>query len=160
MSLSLLLSMSTPRLILCAEDDANDAFLLGRAFERVGIEWPLRVVSDGVEAVSYLSGQSPFDDRARFPLPALLLLDVKMPRKNGLEVLTWVRALPEFRTLPVLMLTSSSQEQDVHRAYALGANGYLVKPNDPRDLLSMVESIRAFWLQQNRTDPRYLPPGS
>lgn len=146
--------MSPARLILCAEDDANDAFLLQRAFEKVGMEWPLLMVNDGMEAISYLAGQPPFDDRTQHPLPALLLLDLKMPRKNGLEVLTWVRSTPELQTLPVLMLTSSNQETDVHRAYALGANGYLVKPNDPRELLSMVEAIRAFWVHQNCTDAR------
>ncbi len=150
--------MSAHRLILYAEDDTNDAFLLARAFEKVGIEWPLRVVSDGEEAIAYLSGQRPFDDRTRHPLPGLLLLDLKMPRKTGLEVLKWVRTTPHVCTLPVLMLTSSNQETDVHRAYLLGANGYLVKPNDPRELLSMVEAIRSFWLQRNCTDFR--PPAA
>ncbi len=149
--------MSAPRLILYAEDDTNDAFLLARAFEKVGVEWPLRVVHDGQEAIQYLSGLPPFDNRDEFPLPGLLLLDLKMPRKTGLEVLKWVRTAPQISTLPVLMLTSSNQETDVHRAYLLGANGYLVKPNDPRELLNMVEAIRSFWLKQNCTDFRLGP---
>lgn len=146
--------MNAQRLILYAEDDTNDAFLLARAFEKVGIDWPLRVVNDGEEAIAYLAGLPPFADRVQHPLPGLLLLDLKMPRKTGLEVLKWVRTTPQVCTLPVLMLTSSSQETDVHRAYLLGANGYLVKPNDPRELLSMVEAIRSFWLQKNFADFR------
>lgn len=149
--------MSAQRLILYAEDDTNDAFLLARAFEKVGIEWPLRVVNDGQEAIAYLSALPPFEDRAQHPLPGLLLLDLKMPRKTGLEVLKWVRTTSQICTLPVLMLTSSNLETDVHRAYLLGANGYLVKPNNPRELLSMVEAIRSFWLQQNCTDFRLGP---
>ncbi len=80
-----------------------------------------------------------------------------MPRKTGLEVLKWVRTTSQICTLPVLMLTSSNLETDVHRAYLLGANGYLVKPNNPRELLSMVEAIRSFWLQQNCPDFRLGP---
>jgi DNA-binding response OmpR family regulator len=142
-----MLSLTT---ILYAEDDSNDAFLMERAFEKVGMNSPLRIVGDGQLAIAYLSGSPPFENRALNPMPGLLLLDLKMPRKSGLEVLQWVRSTALVSTLPVLMLTSSSQDSDIRRAYELGANGYLVKPGNPRNLFAMVEAIRAFWLEQNQ----------
>ena len=110
----------SPRPILIAEDDPNDAFMLRRAFDRAGIANPLVFVADGVEAVDYLSGRGP-DDGAAGPPPAVMLLDLKMPRRSGFEVLEWLRAQPGLGTLPVVVLTGSNEPKDIARAYELGA---------------------------------------
>ena len=110
--------------ILLAEDDPNDVLLIERAFQRTHVANSLQVVRDGEEALAYLSGQGPFADRERHPLPVLLLMDLKMPRKSGLEVLEWVRQQPGLKRLPIVVLTSSNQGPDINRAYELGANSY------------------------------------
>ncbi len=129
------------RTVLYAEDDPNDAFFMGRAFEKLGAGVGLKVVSNGREAIDYLSGVDEYADRARYPLPTLLLLDVKMPQLSGLEVLAWARARTEFAALPVLMFTSSAQKSDVDRSRDLGANGYLVKPSNSTHLHLLIQDI-------------------
>jgi len=136
--------------ILYAEDDENDTFLVTRAMEQAAVANPLVSVPDGRRAMDYLSGKGPYLDRVQHPLPCLALLDLNMPGKSGLDVLKWIRATAEIKTLPVLILTSSALETDVREAYLHGANGYLVKPGGPGDLLAMVRSIKAFWFEQNR----------
>src|SRR6185369_2526448 len=106
--------------VLYAEDEEDDVFFLRKAFHDAGIRNPLAIVTDGDAAVDYLSGQGRYGDRDRFPLPCLALLDLNLPGRSGLEVLKWIRAQPSMCTLPVLMLTSSSQETDLHRAYIQG----------------------------------------
>src|SRR5687768_8317925 len=123
--------------ILYAEDDENDGFLLRRAFTKAGISNPLEVVTDGQEAIEYLGGAAASPKRH---VPNLVLLDLKMPFKTGFEVLEWLRRDPALRTVPVIILTSSTQDTDVHKAYTLGANAYLVKPPQPEQLLDMVET--------------------
>src|SRR5213593_3626425 len=103
--------------ILLAEDDPNDVLLIERAFQRTHVANSLQVVRDGEEALAYLSRQGPFADRERHPLPVLLLMDLKMPRKSGLEVLEWVRQQPGLKRLPIIVLTSSNQSPDINRAY-------------------------------------------
>lgn len=133
--------------ILLADDDPNDVFLMQRAFKRIGYRNLLQVVANGEEAVRYLSGDGRFGDRSCFPLPSLVLLDLKMPRKSGLEVLTWVRAQPcGIRRIPVIVLTSSKQAVDVNQAYDLGANSYLVKPLTFERLVEIVGSLNQYWL--------------
>jgi CheY-like chemotaxis protein len=129
--------MTGPAAILYAEDDENDAFLIQRAFKQAEIPNRLVIVSDGNAAVQYLSGQGKYASREEYSLPGLVLLDLNMPGKSGLEVLKWIRSQPGISTLPVLVLTSSNQESDIHRAYLQGANGYLVKPNQPDEMLVM-----------------------
>jgi CheY-like chemotaxis protein len=136
--------------ILYAEDDENDAFLADHAFKKAGILNRLLVVRDGRSAIEYLAGTGRYANREEYPLPCLVLLDIKMPRVSGLEVLKWIRCQQRVCTLPVLMLTSSNQDGDVHRAYLLGANGYLIKPSNPDDMLAMAKGIRDFWLILNR----------
>jgi CheY-like chemotaxis protein len=136
--------------IFYAEDEEDDVFFLRKAFEKAGVPNPLAVVPDGLAAIEYLSGNGEYSDRAGHPLPCLALLDLNLPNKSGLEILEWIRAQPSFSPLPVLILTSSTQEADVHRAYRLGANGFLVKPGKPDELLAMVKAIRDFWLIHNR----------
>lgn len=130
------------KVVLYAEDDDNDAFLMRRAFKKVGVPNSLHIVDDGKMAISYLAGEGVYADRASYPLPALLLLDLKMPRMTGLEVLAWVRERSEFQSLTVIMFTSSTQDRDVKSAFALKANAYLVKPPDPARLLRIVADLQ------------------
>ena len=136
--------------ILYVEDDENDGFLLRRAFLKAGIPNPLEVVTDGNEAIEYLSGLGTFAKRR---LPHLVFLDLKLPFKTGFEVLAWLRQQPALHTIPVIILTSSTQESDVHKAYALGANAYLVKPPGAEELSELVGTVRAFWLTLNMNPP-------
>jgi CheY-like chemotaxis protein len=131
--------------ILYAEDDANDAFFVERAFQHAQIINRLVIVETGQEAIDYLAGAGKYSDRMEYPAPCLVLLDLKMPLKSGLEVLEWIRAEHEAE-IPVLMLTSSNQTSDICRAYAIGANGYLIKPGKAAELLTMVIGIKRFWL--------------
>ncbi len=138
--------MMTGGTILLVEDDSTDVLLLRRALEKAAVTNPLLVVSDGEQAIAYLSGQAEYGDRARFPLPSLVLLDIALPRRSGFEVLAWMREDPGLRRLPVIMLTSSGQPGDVSRAYDAGANAYHVKPSGFEELLQFVEALKAYWL--------------
>ena len=135
--------------ILLAEDDPNDVLLVQRALQRNHVANPLQVVRDGEEALAYLSGTGAFADRERHPLPVLMLMDLKMPRKSGLEVLEWVRQQPGLKRLPIIVLTSSNQSPDINRAYELGANSYLVKPAGFDSLLGLVKNVDMYWLILN-----------
>ncbi len=138
-----------PQNLLLVEDDPNDVALIQRAFKKARVLNPLHVVNDGDEAVAYLSGEGEYPDRAKFPLPALMLLDLKLPRRSGHEVLAWVRQQPGLKRLPVVVLTSSSDAPDVRRAYDLGANSYLVKPVSFEGLMEMVKTLGLYWLVFN-----------
>lgn len=135
--------------LLYVEDDETDVFLLSRAMKKSGFPNPLKVVSNGQEALDYLSGKGHFADRAQHPLPCLLLLDLKMPQLNGLEVLEWVRRQPGLEPLVVVMFTSSHHEPDINRAYRLGVNAFLVKPSDSDELLQIVQFLQS-WLRHNQ----------
>jgi CheY-like chemotaxis protein len=134
--------------ILYAEDEKNDIYFLERAFQSTGSPHWLNAVPDGEQAIDYLAGKGRFADRARHPLPALVLLDINMPKKSGLEVLEWIRQQPSFKSLSVLMLTSSPRPEDKAKARLLGADGYLIKPSDPRELVELVLSLHDRWLLQ------------
>lgn len=138
--------MRTNSPILYAEDDENDAFLMQRAFRKLDLAYPLQIVGDGKEAISYLSGAAPFSNREQFPLPCLVFLDLNMPKKHGLQVLEWIRAQPTFTHLPVIVFTSSNQLSDISRAKALGASGFLIKPGDPEVLQRILKSVEQRWL--------------
>jgi PAS domain S-box-containing protein len=135
--------------ILLVEDEENDVFFMKHAFKEVGILNPLQVAQDGKEAMDYLSGNGGYADRERFPLPCLTLLDLKLPRVTGLEVLKWMREQPELKPLIVIILTSSRLGADIEMAYQLGANAYLVKPSSPRELREIAMGIKQFWLEWN-----------
>lgn len=135
--------------ILLVEDDPNDVLLTQRAFRRANLVNPLQVVQDGEAAVLYLGGQGSYADRDRYPLPIIMLLDLKLPRLSGLEVLEWLRQQPGLKRLPVVMLTSSRENVDLNRAYDLGANSYLVKPVAFDGLLEMVRNLNQYWLILN-----------
>ena len=139
--------MRAPGTILYAEDEETDVFFLQRAFTKAGITHTLKAVPDGQEAVAYLSGSGPFADRD-CPLPALILLDINMPKKSGLEVLEWIRRQPNLKSVPVLIFTSSSNPADMEKARQLGADDYLLKPSDPLKLGELVKTLNARWLPQ------------
>lgn len=139
-----------PSTILYAEDEANDVIFFELALKNASSPHTLNAVRDGEEAIDYLSGEGLFADRALHPLPALILLDINMPKKSGLEVLEWIRQQPRFESLPVLMLTSSSRPEDMEKARLLGANDYLLKPSNPRELVEVVKSIYDRWLGPQR----------
>ena len=138
--------MNAAGIILYAEDEENDVFFLKHAFEVAGSPHTLTAVPDGEQALNYLAGQGPFADRKRHPLPLLVLLDINMPRKSGLEVLEWTRRQPHFKSVPVLILTSSSRPEDREKARELGADDYLLKPSDPLKLVELVKLLHDRWL--------------
>ena len=142
--------MLTDQFILLAEDDPNDTLLIKRAFQKAGLGDSLKTVGDGDEAIKYLKGADSYSDRSRFPLPFLLLLDLKMPATDGFEVLQWVRCQPDFKRLLVVVLTSSNLQADVDRAYDLGANSYLVKPVEFNEMVNMIQRFEAYWAEINR----------
>jgi CheY-like chemotaxis protein len=135
--------------ILHVEDDPNDVLLIARAFRKAETAAQLQVVNDGEQAVQYLGGTNSFSKREQFPLPSLVLLDLKLPRKSGIEVLEWIRSQPGLKRIPVVMLTSSRQSVDINRAYDLGANAYLVKPVNFDALVEMMKTLDSFWLRVN-----------
>ena len=145
-----------PKVILYAEDDPDDVVLLQRACKKAGVSLRVSIVNDGYEAINYLSGSGKYADRDQFPLPALVLLDIHMPRRSGLDVLKWIREHPALDILVVLMFTSSDLELDVYSSYRLGANGYLVKPSSPARLVELVKALNDFWLNFNQL-PSVLP---
>jgi CheY-like chemotaxis protein len=135
--------------MLLVEDSQNDILLIERAVKQASLAATLTVVQDGDAAVEYLSGMGLYADRQRHPLPVLMLLDLKLPRRSGLEVLEWRRQQPGLRRLPVAVLTSSNQLSDVNRAYDLGANSYLVKPVAPNAMVDLVKLLGLYWLVVN-----------
>ncbi len=134
-------SLSQQRLILLVEDDENDVLLLHRAFERAGLKNPIQRVATGAACLAYLSGEPPYEDRGKFPLPALVLLDIKMPGLDGFEVLRWIRHHPSFQELCVVMLTAAEEISQVTMAYQLGADSFLVKPLDFWNAKELVKSL-------------------
>src|SRR5215831_5445830 len=139
-----------PGTLLLAEDDPDDVLLTQIALEKARLANPLEVVRDGEEAVSYLSGAGKYCDRDRFPIPILLLLDLKMPKLDGFQVLDWLRKQQDLASLHVAITTSSDHDPDIVRAYALGAESYLIKPPDAGELLALVQRIHAYWLILDR----------
>ena len=145
------------RTILQVEDDPNDVFLLQHAMTKAGVANPIQVATDGQEAIDYLRGTGKFAEREKFPLPSLVLLDLKLPHVMGLNVLKWIRQQPG-PALVVVMLTASGEEGDIATAYRLGANAFLTKPSKATKLEEMAKAIKDFWLthntlpQESRTD--------
>jgi CheY-like chemotaxis protein len=134
--------------ILQVEDDPNDVFFLQHAMKKAGVANPIHVVTDGQQAIDYLQGAGKFADREQFPLPCLVLLDLKLPYVMGLEVLKWIRQQSGMAVV-VVLLTASGEEADIAAAYRLGANGFLVKPSEASKLEGMVKAIKDFWLTHN-----------
>jgi DNA-binding response OmpR family regulator len=136
--------------VLLIEDASDDILTMGRAFSRAGVDAGLSVVRDGEEAVSYLRRATGEDSVRREPLPSLILLDLNLPKKSGLEVLSWIRGQASLKRVPVVVLTSAWNDADVDRAYELGANSYLVKPVGFGQLVETVRALKQYWLDLNR----------
>lgn len=130
--------------ILHVEDNPDDVMLMSLAFNRAGVSARLNVVNDGDAAIAALEKSTQNGGP-----PICVLLDVKLPRVSGLEVLAWIREQPRLRRLPVILLTSSSQTADINRAYDLGANSFLVKPPDLDSLTQLVKTVAHYWVQTN-----------
>lgn len=120
-----------------------------RAFQTVNPAVTLHVTMDGEQAISYLSGRDEYWDRDRFPMPCLVLLDIKLPRRSGNEVLAWIRKQAGLNRLPVVMMTSSRQASNINLAYDLGANSYIVKPLGLAALVEVVRGLNTYWFSVN-----------
>ena len=139
--------------ILLAEDDENDVIMFGLASAMAGLSYPVAVTRDGKEAIDYLSGKNPYDSRSLHPLPCLIILDIRMPRMTGFDVLTWVSQADGLDQIPAVVLSSSAHEEDIARAAELGARDYFMKPHSVHDLVKVLQTIHRRYLAkqlQNR----------
>ncbi len=143
--------MITERPILLVEDNPDDEALTLRAFSKNEVRRPVVVAHDGVEAIEYLFGTGEYANRDRHPLPEVILLDLKLPRIDGLEVLRRIRAEEATAMLPVVVLTTSGEPRDVQQAYQLGANSYIRKPVDYQDFVKYIDAIVTYWLRLNES---------
>ena len=149
----MLFGMDEGLTILIAEDDPNDVMLLELAIRKNGMVNPVKVVRDGEEAIEYLEGKGKYANREQFPFPSVIISDVKMPRRNGLEVIEWVRQHPTCSVTPIVMLSGSKIQQDVLSAYKLGANSYFTKPSTLDELSELLRLAMDYWVRCER------PPG-
>jgi len=143
--------MNDLAVILLVEDLQEDVTIIRRSFQKAGLKNPVQVARDGEQAIAYLRGEGSYANRDEHPLPGLILLDLKMPKIDGFEVLEWIRSQPTLRAIPVLVLTSSEHMRDVNRAYDLGANSFLVKPLDFDNFVATSALIEKYWLNAVQT---------
>ena len=141
------------RVVLVVEDDENDVMFVKMAMKKAGMTNPIQVVTDGQQALDYFQGSGKFANRSQFPIPYLVLLDLKLPFVMGLDVLAWIREQSELKSTIVIVLTSSRHTEDIRMAYQLGANAYLVKPANLDALEEMMRTLKGFWLTQNVPSP-------
>lgn len=137
------------RTILLVEDEPTDAALITRAFEKARVKNPVIHLANGDEALRYLAGKGEYVDRVKHPLPAVILLDLKLPGATGMQILQWMRVQGEIRRIPVVVLTSDENPKTIDAAYDLGANSYLVKPGNPAEVAQMVHNIQQYWVKLN-----------
>jgi len=135
--------------VLLAEDNEDDVHLVERAFRLAQLPHAVVVARDGGEALAYLFGEPPYDDRARFPLPAVVILDLNMPRVNGFDVLASVKQAKDLCRIPIVVLSSSDEDADIQRSYDLGANSYLKKPVGFDAFTYLIAEIEEYWLRTN-----------
>jgi CheY-like chemotaxis protein len=135
--------------ILLAEDSNDDVFFLQRAFKKARVANPLRRVRNGQEAIEYLEGRGNYRDRAQFPYPCFLLLDLRMPKVDGFEVLQWIRAHPAHKDLPIVVLTAETEDPLVQKAHDLGATSLFRKTPNFEDMVKLVEGLHSYWLITN-----------
>lgn len=134
-----------------AEDREDDALMLQRAFRQLGLNTPVQYVTDGEQAIAYLTGHGAFSQREEYPLPDLLLLDLKMPRKDGFDVLNWIQTVPLLCRLRTVVLTTSEDSFEINRAYQLGAASFLTKPVSLNEFVEIVKAVTGYWLGTNRS---------
>jgi CheY-like chemotaxis protein len=139
--------------ILLIEDDPSDAALIQGAFQKIGVQNPISLVSHGDTALAYLEGINEYADRIRFPLPILIILDLKLPGMSGLQLLKWIRTKKELRLIPVVVLTGSSDNSQIQAAYEAGANSYLLKPGNRDEIVRIVELLEHYWVERNVAPP-------
>jgi|ERR1043166_5486044 CheY-like chemotaxis protein len=133
--------------LLLVEDDENDRLFIRRGLDKAGVGDRLRVACDGDEAVAYLEGRGAYGDRKENPIPALIILDLKLPKRSGLEVLAWLRGEARLKDIPVVILTSSREPRDIERARELGVLSYNVKPADLKELTDLTKSFGLLWIK-------------
>jgi CheY-like chemotaxis protein len=141
--------MISPPAILYVEDEQSDVLLLRMALERAGLTNPVHITVDGAEAIDYLAGNGPFADRSQHPLPALVLLDLNLPKKSGFDVLSWIRQQPQFASLPVVIYTSSVGLIDKETAQVFGVTDYFVKRSGVAHIAELVRSLARRWLSES-----------
>jgi len=144
--------MNEKQTILLVDDSEDDVLLMKHACEAAHFKPSVQTLSNGEEAMAYLKGEGVYTNRAKFPLPTVMLLDLNMPRVSGFDVLTWVRTQPVLKRLSIIVFSASSRLEDVERAFDLGANSYLVKPGSVAALIAMMCSLRD-WLEYNHFPP-------
>ena len=142
------------KIILLAEDNPDDVLLTQRAFKKSNILNELVIVRDGVEAIDYLFAQNKYKDRDKNKMPELILLDLKMPRLDGLQVLEKIRHNPKTKHIPVVILTTSKEENDIVKSYCLGANSYITKPVDFDQFIEAVKQLGLYWLVLNQSSKK------
>ena len=145
--------MAEAKTFLLAEDEPRDVELVEIEFKQAPIPINLQTVRDGVEATEYVSGAGKYADRAKYPLPDVILLDVKMPRMNGFDFLLWLRSQSsnQHRLIPVVVMSSSGLPEDIEQAYALGANSYMVKPVNWQEFRERIKSLGVYWVAEMET---------
>jgi len=136
--------------ILLLEDDPHDVFFIQRAMEQASVAHTLQAVANGEEGIAYLRGDGPYSDRMKYPVPNIILTDIKMPRMDGFEFLHWLRHHPEWSVIPTIVLSSSSIDSDVRRAYEAGANAYLRKPSSQAELAEIIRITSKYWCMCER----------
>ncbi|HMJ66414.1 MAG TPA: response regulator [Candidatus Binatia bacterium] len=140
------LSSQTSDAVLLAEDSDDDILLFQRAYSSAGVHSPLHIVRDGEEAIRYLKGRGKFTDRTLYPVPRLLVVDLKMPRRNGFDVIQWVRRESDLKALHIIVLTTSGDLSDVKRAYETGANSFVTKSLDLQEFVQQLKDVKSHWL--------------
>jgi CheY-like chemotaxis protein len=137
------------RTILLIEDEPTDDQLILRGFEKAKVLNPIVHLTNGDDALRYLAGRGEFTDRLKYPIPALILLDLKLPGLTGIQLLQWLHVQGELKRIPLVVLTADDRQDTVNAAYDLGANSYLVKPGNAADIVRMVKVIQSYWLALN-----------
>jgi CheY-like chemotaxis protein len=141
--------VKTPGTILLVEDDPGDAALMRRGFDKAGVINPIQHITHGDKALAYLAGVNEYADRTAYPLPVLILLDLKLPGMTGLEILRWLRTQRDLRRIPAVVLTMNEDPDTINAAYDAGANSYLLKPGDRKGIVEMINTIQQYWLRLN-----------
>jgi CheY-like chemotaxis protein len=141
--------MPKSSVIMLVDDSPDDLELMRIAFKKAGIRNPIAEVHSGEQAIAYLSGEDKYADRRHFPLPCLIITDLKMPGVDGFELLKWLRDQPAFEPVPKIVLTASAHEVDKKRARELGCAAYFTKPNQLAGLVNLVNEMNTGWISQH-----------